>query len=52
MPIEFNATALNAFRNAQFQDENTVANLDSKGLKSGGTFHGGNIFRRMRRSFR
>ncbi len=50
MPIEFNATALNVFRNAQFQDENTVANLDSKGLKSGGTFHGGNIFRRIGRS--
>lgn len=50
MPIEFNATALNVFRNAQFQDENTVANLDSKGLKSGGTFHGGNIFRAIGRS--
>ena len=50
MPIEFNATALNVFRNAQFQDENTVANLDSKGLKAGGTFKGGNIFRAVGRS--
>lgn len=39
MPIEFNAAALNAFRNAQFQNENTVANLDGKELKAGGRHH-------------
>ena len=50
MPIEFNAAVLNAFRNAQFQNENTVANLDGKELKAGGTFHGGNIFRTIGRS--
>ena len=50
MPIEFNAKALNAFRNAQFQNENTVANLNGKELKAGGTFHGGNIFRTIGRS--
>ena len=50
MPIEFNAAALNAFRNAQFQNENTVANLNGKELKAGGTFHGGNIFRTIGRS--
>ena len=50
MPIKFNAAALNAFRNAQFQNENTVANLDGKELKAGGTFHGGNIFRRVGRT--
>ena len=50
MPIEFNAAALNAFRNAQFQNENTVTNLDGKELKASGTFHGGNIFRTIGRS--
>ncbi len=38
MGVEFNPKALDIFRNAQFNNENTIANLDGDGLKSGGIY--------------
>jgi len=38
MAIEFNSAALDTFRTANFEDANTIAHLDGKGIKFGGTW--------------
>ena len=40
MPVQFNAAALAVFRNADFADQNTIANLDGAGLKANGRLGG------------
>ena len=49
--FNLNSQALDFFRTANFGNENTVANLGDKGgIKSGGVFKGGNIFRKLGRT--
>lgn len=42
MPVQFNPNALDAFRNAQFANANSIANLnDQGGVKANGEYKGG-----------